>query len=133
MSKHCIHETCKIGDLSNQKILDLTAEMTEMKLESDLKREVRGNIIRLRDMGTYRGRRHAMGLPVRGQNTKSGQVNCAPMLSPCRAYILTQLFRYNRHEKSTRSNGGIETLYTIQLTMINSFTKMSWRRALGGA
>lgn len=77
MAKFCIHETSTIGALSNEKILDLTAEMTGMKLESDLKREVRGNIIRLRDMGTYRGRRHAMGLPVRGQNTKSGQVSCA--------------------------------------------------------
>jgi small subunit ribosomal protein S13 len=77
MAKHHIHDTCKIGDLSNQKILDLTADMTGMKLESDLKREVRGNILRLRDMGTYRGRRHAMGLPVRGQNTKSGQVSSA--------------------------------------------------------
>jgi small subunit ribosomal protein S13 len=77
MAKHHIHDTCKIGELSNQKILDLTADMTSMKLESDLKREVRGNILRLRDMGTYRGRRHAMGLPVRGQNTKSGQVSVA--------------------------------------------------------
>ncbi|RDI87250.1 hypothetical protein Vi05172_g2975 [Venturia inaequalis] len=77
MAKHCIHETSNFSALSNQKILDLTAEMTGMKLESDLKREVRGNILRLRDMGTYRGRRHAMGLPVRGQNTKSGQVHSA--------------------------------------------------------
>lgn len=42
-----------------------------MTLENDLKKEVRGNIRRLRDMGTYRGRRHAMGLPVRGQRTKN--------------------------------------------------------------
>ncbi|QDS72836.1 hypothetical protein FKW77_006954 [Venturia effusa] len=77
MAKHCIHATCKIGALSNQKLLDLTADMTSMKLENDLKREVRGNILRLRDMGTYRGKRHAMGLPVRGQNTKSGQIHSA--------------------------------------------------------
>jgi hypothetical protein len=42
-----------------------------MKIENDLQREVQENIRRLRDMGTYRGRRHAMGLPVRGQKTRS--------------------------------------------------------------
>lgn len=45
-----------------------------MKIGNDKRREMRDNIRRLKDMGTYRGRRHAMGLPVRGQNTKSGQV-----------------------------------------------------------
>jgi len=75
MARHHIHETAKIGSLPNQKLLDLTAELTTMKIETDKKREISDNIKRLRDMGTYRGRRHAMGLPVRGQNTKSGQVS----------------------------------------------------------
>lgn len=42
-----------------------------MTIETDLRRKVRENIARLKDMGTYRGRRHAMGLPVRGQRTRS--------------------------------------------------------------
>jgi small subunit ribosomal protein S13 len=42
-----------------------------MKIENDLRRELRDNIARLRDMGTWRGRRHAMGLPVRGQRTRT--------------------------------------------------------------
>jgi len=42
-----------------------------MTIETDLRNSVRENIIRLRDMGSYRGRRHAMGLPVRGQRTRS--------------------------------------------------------------
>lgn len=46
-----------------------------MTLESDLKGQMQNNIKRLRDMGTYRGRRHAMGLPVRGQRTRT-QVSC---------------------------------------------------------
>jgi small subunit ribosomal protein S13 len=74
MARHCIHETAKVGSLSSSKLLDLTAELTTMKIENDKRREIQDNIKRLRDMGTYRGRRHAMGLPVRGQNTKSGQV-----------------------------------------------------------
>jgi small subunit ribosomal protein S13 len=75
MARHHIHETAKIGSLANQKLLDITAELTTMRIENDKRREIRDNIALLRDMGTYRGRRHAMGLPVRGQNTKSGQVS----------------------------------------------------------
>ena len=40
-------------------------------LESDLKREVSGNIKRLQEIGTYRGFRHRRKLPVRGQQTKT--------------------------------------------------------------
>ena len=40
-------------------------------VEGDLRREVQMNIKRLVDIGCYRGRRHRLGLPVRGQNTKN--------------------------------------------------------------
>jgi small subunit ribosomal protein S13 len=43
----------------------------EYKVEGDLKREVLGNIKRLKEIGCYRGIRHAKGLPVRGQRTKT--------------------------------------------------------------
>ncbi|TFK55115.1 S13-like H2TH domain-containing protein [Heliocybe sulcata] len=42
-----------------------------LKIETDLRREVRENIAHQRMIGSYVGRRHAMGLPVRGQNTQS--------------------------------------------------------------
>lgn len=42
-----------------------------MTIETDLKRQMRGDIAHHRQIGTYRGRRHAMGLPVRGQNTQN--------------------------------------------------------------
>jgi small subunit ribosomal protein S13 len=41
------------------------------KIEGDLKREVAGNIKRLKDIKSYRGTRHARNLPVRGQRTKT--------------------------------------------------------------
>lgn len=58
---------------------DLTAEeenairkaIEGLKLEGDLKREVSGNIKRLKDIGSYRGSRHSKNLPVRGQRTKT--------------------------------------------------------------
>ncbi|MCK5211352.1 30S ribosomal protein S13 [Candidatus Parcubacteria bacterium] len=41
------------------------------KVEGDLKREVVGNIKRLKEIGSYRGLRHQRGLPTRGQRTKT--------------------------------------------------------------
>ncbi len=43
----------------------------EYKVEGDLKSEVHLNIKRLMDIGCYRGIRHRIGLPVRGQSTKN--------------------------------------------------------------
>ena len=41
------------------------------KVEGDLRSEVQLNIKRLKDIGCYRGIRHRIGLPVRGQSTKN--------------------------------------------------------------
>ncbi len=43
----------------------------EYKVEGDLRSEVQTNIKRLMDIGCYRGIRHRIGLPVRGQSTKN--------------------------------------------------------------
>ena len=43
----------------------------EYTVEGDRRREVAMDIKRLTDSGCYRGRRHRMGLPCRGQNTKN--------------------------------------------------------------
>jgi len=43
----------------------------EYKVEGALRSEVQMNIKRLMDIGTYRGIRHRIGLPVRGQSTKN--------------------------------------------------------------
>jgi small subunit ribosomal protein S13 len=77
MARHFIHPTATVGSLAQQKLLDLTAQLTGMaSVEGEARKQVRENIRRLRDIGAYRGRRHAMGYPARGQNTKSGQVSC---------------------------------------------------------
>src|SRR3989304_4329668 len=41
------------------------------KIEGDLKREISGNVKRLKDIKAYRGVRHLRRLPVRGQRTKT--------------------------------------------------------------
>ena len=42
-----------------------------LKVEGELRSETQMNIKRLQDIGTYRGIRHRIGLPVRGQTTKN--------------------------------------------------------------
>jgi hypothetical protein len=42
-----------------------------MKIENDLRRQILDDIKRLKESGSYRGRRHALGLPVRGQRTRT--------------------------------------------------------------
>lgn len=49
----------------------IRAVIDKLVLEGDLKREIAGNIKRLKDIKAYRGLRHARGLPVRGQRTKT--------------------------------------------------------------
>ncbi|KAJ3895699.1 hypothetical protein GG344DRAFT_85753 [Lentinula edodes] len=45
--------------------------LTELRIESELRREIRENIAHQRMIGSYVGRRHAMHLPVRGQRTQT--------------------------------------------------------------
>ena len=46
------------------------------KIEGELRSEVQMNIKRLMDIGTYRGIRHRIGLPLRGQSTKNNARTC---------------------------------------------------------
>jgi small subunit ribosomal protein S13 len=49
----------------------IRAVIEGLTLEGDLKREVSGNVKRLKDIKAYRGVRHTRGLPARGQRTKT--------------------------------------------------------------
>ncbi|KAL5441948.1 hypothetical protein PMIN06_009201 [Paraphaeosphaeria minitans] len=71
MARFHIQPWAKVGTLKASTLIDLTAELSNMKIENDLRREIQDSIMRLKDMGSYRGRRHAMGLPVRGQRTRT--------------------------------------------------------------
>ena len=70
----------KAGIDVNIKVMDWTdaqaAKVREVisenyKVEGDLRSEIQMNIKRLMDIGCYRGIRHRIGLPVRGQSTKN--------------------------------------------------------------
>ena len=60
-----------IGRSSSAKILDKAGVDRDLKVEGDLRSEIQLNIKRLMDIGCYRGVRHRLGLPVRGQSTKN--------------------------------------------------------------
>jgi small subunit ribosomal protein S13 len=49
----------------------LREQVAKFIVEGDLRREVSMNIKRLIDLGTWRGKRHRAGLPVRGQRTRT--------------------------------------------------------------
>jgi small subunit ribosomal protein S13 len=72
LEKAAINKDTKVKDLTD----DQAAAIREIigagfKVEGDLRSEVQLNIKRLMDIGCYRGVRHRIGLPLRGQSTKN--------------------------------------------------------------
>ena len=60
----------KVKDLTEEDQKKISDELKNYVLESDLKREVAAAIKRLKEIKCYRGMRHNLGLPVRGQLTR---------------------------------------------------------------
>ncbi len=67
-----LSEDMKADELTEAQIAQLTYHLQNSYLiEGDLRREVQSNIKRLITIGSYRGSRHRLGLPVRGQRTST--------------------------------------------------------------
>lgn len=67
-----VNPDTRVKDLTDQEVAALRQEIEEnYQVEGDLRRVVGLSIKRLMDIGCYRGRRHRMGLPVRGQRTRT--------------------------------------------------------------
>ena len=65
-----VDSNTRVNDLSESEIKNISDVIASSFLvEGDLRREVSGNIKRLKDLGTYRGVRHRKNLPCRGQRT----------------------------------------------------------------
>ncbi|MCX7970808.1 MAG: 30S ribosomal protein S13 [Negativicutes bacterium] len=72
LSKTNINPDTRVRDLTEDEVAKLRETIDrDYKVEGDLKREEQLNIKRLIEIGSYRGRRHRLGLPVRGQRTKT--------------------------------------------------------------
>ncbi|MFO0054771.1 MAG: 30S ribosomal protein S13 [Dolichospermum sp.] len=67
-----VNPDTRVKDLSDADVTALRGEIeSNYQVEGDLRRLEGLNIKRLVDIGCYRGRRHRMGLPVRGQRTRN--------------------------------------------------------------
>ena len=72
LSKLNIDENIKVKDWNDDQIAAIRSKIAEeYKIEGELRSSVQMNIKRLMDIGCYRGIRHRVGLPVRGQSTKN--------------------------------------------------------------
>ncbi|KAI9291024.1 ribosomal protein S13 [Neoconidiobolus thromboides FSU 785] len=68
-----IHRECKLKELDENKINQLSEVLSKLTIQQDLKRQENKNIQGLKSINCYVGRRHAMGYPVHGQRTRN---NC---------------------------------------------------------
>ena len=66
-----VSEDVRVKDLTEEEETKIRKEVEHIKTEGDLRRETQLNIMRLMEIGCYRGLRHRRGLPVRGQRTKT--------------------------------------------------------------
>lgn len=71
LAKSGVNPDTRVKDLSDADISALRAAIDGYQVEGDLRRFEAMNIKRLMDIGCYRGRRHRLGLPVRGQRTRT--------------------------------------------------------------
>ena len=64
-------ENKKVADWTDDETGRIRDAVSSFKIEGELRSEVQLNIKRLMDIGCYRGIRHRVGLPLRGQRTKN--------------------------------------------------------------
>ena len=66
-----VSEDKKVSDWDDAEIGRIREAVGSYTIEGELRSEVQLNIKRLMDIGCYRGIRHRVGLPLRGQRTKN--------------------------------------------------------------
>ena len=71
LTKAGVSPDIRVKDLTDSDVQKLRAATEAFTLEGDLRREEGMALKRLQDIGCLRGRRHRMGLPVRGQRTRT--------------------------------------------------------------
>lgn len=72
IAKTGINPDTRVRDLSEDEVAKIRELLdADYKVEGDLRREEALNIKRLIEINSYRGKRHHMGLPLRGQRTKT--------------------------------------------------------------
>lgn len=70
-----VNADTRVRDLKSDDVKKISDELDKnYHIEGELRQKVNRNIRRLRDIMCYRGIRHRLGLPVRGQRTKTNAV-----------------------------------------------------------
>lgn len=71
LGKAQVSEDTKVSDWNDEEIGRIREAAASYTIEGELRSETQLNIKRLMDIGCYRGIRHRVGLPLRGQRTKN--------------------------------------------------------------
>ena len=66
-----VSEDTKVSEWNDDEISRIRETVSQFTIEGELRSETQLNIKRLMDIGCYRGIRHRIGLPLRGQRTKN--------------------------------------------------------------
>lgn len=66
-----VDEGKRVKALTSEELAKITKRIEEVTVEGDLRRQIREDIQRLKDISSWRGMRHAKNLPVRGQRTRT--------------------------------------------------------------
>ena len=69
-----INANTRVEQLQETEVQRLSNTLKDMVIEGDLRQKVFRDIKRLKDIKSYRGIRHKLGLPVRGQRTRTNAV-----------------------------------------------------------
>ena len=71
LEKAGVSEETKVNEWTDEEIGNIRDAVGSFKIEGELRSEIQLSIKRLMDIGCYRGIRHRVGLPLRGQRTKN--------------------------------------------------------------
>jgi len=71
LNKAGVSEDKKVSEWNDDEIGAIRETVGSFKIEGELRSEIQLSIKRLMDIGCYRGIRHRVGLPLRGQRTKN--------------------------------------------------------------
>lgn len=95
----------RVKSLTKEQVSRIIKALESFKVEGDLRKEIKDNISRLKDIRSYRGIRHIVGLPVRGQRTKT---NARTAKGPSKTVGALKKEDWAKLEQQQRKAGGEE-------------------------
>ncbi|CCJ29836.1 unnamed protein product [Pneumocystis jirovecii] len=97
MASLSIHRTATVGSLTEAQRTALSQILSTFVLENDLRRQTQRHIMHYKTIGSYIGKRHAMGYPVHGQRTQTNAKTARKLNRLDRRQLSTISLQRNRH------------------------------------